>query len=293
MKSLTSDTNTVKIITIIGGTGQMGQLFARLWQQLGFIIHCVGSQDWQKIPALIEQSDAVIVSVPIHYTVATIFRIPPYLQSDTVLADFTSIKNVPFNQMLQSHTGPIVGLHPMFGPTINSPQQQVIVYCHGRDQTNYQWLLDSLAELQFSLKAMEAPAHDQAMNFIQGIEHCLTFCLGSFLHHKQQAPDQLIEIASPIYLTKLLLLGRIFDQDPILYADIIMADPQRIQLIREFSNWLSLWLDKIENHDKQSFIDEFTKTSAWMGDFTNYAQTVSDTFLTLDLDNICLKNTPS
>lgn len=282
MKLLKSVMNT-KVISIIGGHGQMGTLFRQLWQNQGYEVHAIGRKDLESCDKILTLSAAVIICVPIKDTTAMIAKLAPRLNKSTILADFTSLKVEPLMTMLAEHSGPVLGLHPMFGPTIHAPHNQIIVHCQGRNPDACQWLIDSLKQLGFTLKSMSAAKHDQAMNFIQGIEHFVTFSLGTFLYHKQEHPQELLEIASPIYLAKLLLMGRIFDQDPALYADIIMADTKRIQLIKEFSLWLNQWVTKLEQCNKAEFIAEFKQASAWMGDFTAYAQRVSDDFLTIDL----------
>ena len=272
-----------KVITIIGGKGQMGELFCRLFESLGHITHKIGSKDWDGAKQYIAQSDLVIVSVPINRTSAIIEQVAALMPVEAILADFTSIKVDPLLAMLKYHSGAVIGLHPMFGPTISSTQSQVVVCCEGRAPQQSQWLLDDLAQLGFTLKQMTASEHDQAMSFIQGVEHFITFSLGTFLHHKNQHPEKLLEIASPIYLAKLLLMGRIFDQDPKLYADIIMASPTRIALIAEFAEWLQHWVHKLQADDKTAFIEEFSSATKWMGDFTKYSQNISDDFLNIDL----------
>jgi prephenate dehydrogenase len=272
-----------KVITIIGGKGQMGELFCRLFESRGHITHKIGSRDWDDAKQYIAQSDLVIVSVPINRTNAIIEQVATLMPAEAILADFTSIKVDPLLAMLKYHSGAVIGLHPMFGPTITSTQSQVVVCCEGRYAEQSQWLVDELAQLGFTLKQMTASEHDQAMSFIQGVEHFITFSLGTFLHHKNQHPEKLLEIASPIYLAKLLLMGRIFDQDPKLYADIIMANPTRIALIAEFAEWLQHWVHKLQANDKTAFIEEFSAATRWMGDFTKYSQNISDDFLNIDL----------
>lgn len=272
-----------KQISIIGGHGLMGSLFSRLLGSLGHNINKIGKNNWNEAPEILKSSDLVIITVPIEQTENIIHKAVGFISEKCLLADFTSLKVDPLMAMLSSHNGPVIGLHPMFGPTISSTKSQVIINCPGRDQHAAQWLLDDLGTLGFTLKKMSAREHDTAMNFIQGIEHFVTFSLGTFLHHKNQHPSKLLEISSPIYLTKLLLLGRIFDQSPELYADIIMAHPERIQLIAEFADWLQKWVKEIQSHDKDNFIAEFVNASRWMGEFTAKAQKVSDHFLNVDI----------
>ena len=79
----------------------------------------------------------VIVSVPIHVTEQIIAKLPP-LPEDCILVDLASVKMVLYRQCWR-RTGPVLGLHPMFGPDSGSPAKQVVVYCDGRQPEAYQW----------------------------------------------------------------------------------------------------------------------------------------------------------
>lgn len=63
------------------------------------------------------------------------------MPDDCILCDLTSIKAEPLAAMLEAHCGPVVGLHPMFGPDIPSMAKQVIICSDGRMPETYQWLL--------------------------------------------------------------------------------------------------------------------------------------------------------
>ena len=102
----------------------------------------------------------------------------------------------------------------------------------------------------FTISSMTAENHDQAMSFIQGIEHFSTFVLGSFLKSHGEHPDSLFNLASPIYQAKLALMGRIFDQDAALYADIITADAKRVALIDEYAKYFQHWINILKNKVK-------------------------------------------
>lgn len=65
---------------------------------------------------IVADAGMVIVSVPIHVTEQVIAQLPP-LPSDCILVDLASVKSGPLQAMLAAHDGPVLGLHPMFGPT--------------------------------------------------------------------------------------------------------------------------------------------------------------------------------
>jgi prephenate dehydrogenase len=275
-----------KIITIIGGNGQMGKLFAKYWQQCGAIVHILEHNDWSNAPQLIATVDLVLICTPIHDTCNIIERTCQFIAHNTILADLTSIKAVTIDCMLEHHSGPVLGLHPIFGPTIDSPLLQTIINCGGRETKTSSWVIDSLSQLGFNVKNMQAHEHDLAMSFIQGIEHFSSFTLGAFLHNQNIYPLDLLNLSSPIYQTKLTLLGRIFDQDAQLYADIIMSDKKRIDLIELYVHFMQEWVDKIKSNKKDEFIYTFKDTSKWMGNFTTNAQLASDNFLANNKDII-------
>jgi len=267
-------------ITIVGGNGAMGKLFVNYFNSLNFITYSLDAGDWGNAQTLLYHVDIVIICVPINNTIEIIDKVCKYISNKTVLADFTSIKEPIQLHMKRLHSGPILSLHPMFGPTIAAPKSQVIINCGGQDLGSSQWFIDSLKQLGFTLVDMTTQSHDQAMSFIQGVEHFSTFALGTFLKKHNVHPQDLFSIASPIYQTKLALLGRIFDQDAGLYADIIMSDDKRIKLIEEYITWLQEWVVKLKTHKREEFIEAFNQTSRWMGDFTHESQLSSDKFLT-------------
>lgn len=255
----------------------MGQLFTKLWQQQGFGVQSLEKDDWGNANTILQNSDLVVICVPINTTLNIINQVGPYLKTSTILADFTSVKTDPIEAMLKAHTGAVLGLHPMFGPTIENPDNQVVINCGGRG--DYQWVINSINKMGFMVTDMDAKTHDTAMDFIQGIEHFSTFVLGSFLKANNQLPDNLFSLASPIYQTKLALMGRIFDQDASLYADIIASDKTRLNKIEEYSKYFSSWIAKLQLAKRDEFIDEFIATSKWMGEFTHHAQIATDEFL--------------
>ena len=125
-------------IVIVGGKGRMGQLFEKMLTLSGYQVKVLDKEEWSQAPALLADAGMVIVSVPIHLTEQVIAQLPP-LPHDCILVDIASVKNRPLQAMLAAHAGPVLGLHPMFGPDSGSPAKQVVVWCDGRQPEAYQW----------------------------------------------------------------------------------------------------------------------------------------------------------
>lgn len=258
-------------VLIIGGAGQMGAMFASLFEKSGYQVRILTESDWDDAARLCDGIDLALVSVPIEHTVTVIEKIAPFLPANALLADLTSIKKAPVAAMCKSHTGPVLGLHPLFGPTTSSLDKQIIVYSPGRDMTAGHWLVEQL-NLWGAIPVQAAPEeHDDIMEIVQALRHFATFCFGRFLFEKQVKIQRTLEFSSPIYRLELGMVGRLFAQDSGLYAQIIFATKERRELLQEFVRSLSQHIDMLENKDIPSFIHQFNDIAAWFGPFSDQA----------------------
>ncbi|MEM0911994.1 MAG: bifunctional chorismate mutase/prephenate dehydrogenase [Pseudomonadota bacterium] len=260
---VTSDINHV---VVIGGEGALGQVFVKLCKSTGYQVSIVEKDDWDTIESVVATADLVIVAVPINKTVDVIAKLPP-LPEDCVLADVTSIKEKPLNAMLENHSGPVIGLHPMFGPDAPGMIRQVVVVCHGRGQQNYAPFLEQMKLWGATLYESSAQNHDRAMSIIQVMRHFSSFVYGLHLHAEDPDLKELIAFSSPIYRLELAMVGRLFAQAPELYADIIFQDASNISLLQNFADRFNNAIRLLESNDKESFMEEFKQVSAWFGDY--------------------------
>ena len=270
-----------KKILIIGGQGQMGALFLKYFKKSkNNDIDTLDKNDWENKTDVIKHYDLVLISTPIDITNDIIKLTAQHTGPETIMADLTSIKSSPLQAMMNHHSGPVLGMHPIFGPTIDRPNNQVIIYCHGRQKSKYLWVLEYLQKINFKLIELDATKHDKAMDFIQGIEHFSTYCLGVFLEKQKIDIQQLYNIASPVYKLELAILGRLFAQNPKLYESIIMSDKMRLAKIGEFvENINQEYLSLCQN--KNEFEAKFKNVASWMGEFANHAQKETDKIIKL------------
>jgi len=258
-------------VLIVGGRGEMGRYFADWFQGAGYGVRVMSSRDWGDIANLCDGIDLAMISVPIDKTIEIINRIAPYLPPDAVLVDVTSIKKRPLAAMLEAHPGPVLGLHPLFGPTTSTLDKQIVVACGGRDAAACQWVIDQFSTWGSIIVTATAEEHDHVMEFVQALRHFATFCFGQFLAAKKAPLARTLEFSSPIYRLELGMVGRLFAQDPGLYAEIIFATPERRALLKEFIESLNKNLHMLETGDKMVFEAEFKKVAAWFGPFGEQA----------------------
>lgn len=259
-------------VVIIGGKGQLGSVFVDLFTRSNYYVECLEENDWPNSEAILAGASLVIIAVPIRLTIDIIKQLQQVkqLNENCILADVTSIKESPLQAMLNAHNGPVVGFHPMFGPDISDLMKQTIIACDGRMKEQYQWLLEQFNVWGAKVYSVSAKEHDKVMSLVQVMRHFSTIAYGKHLMEEGANIEQLLEMSSPIYRLELIMVGRLFAQDPVLYTDIIFNNPDNIQMMKAYTQRFLSLLNEVEQQDKTAFMQEFETISAWFGE---YAQT--------------------
>ncbi|HAC16220.1 MAG TPA: bifunctional chorismate mutase/prephenate dehydrogenase [Bacteroidetes bacterium] len=260
-----------KKILILGGSGGMGKQYATLFASSGHEVRILDKNDWDKALELFNGVDLVIVSVPINITVEVIKKAAQFMPHNVVLADFTSNKSEPLSAMLDVHAGPVIGLHPMHGPDVQNLSKQLMITCHGRDDAEYDWIINQFQLWGMRVLAVDPLQHDKVMNLVQGLRHFVALLHGSFMKTSELKPEDILHFSSPIYRAELMMTGRIFAQDAELYADIVFATEERRNMLLEFLGHHERLADMVRKGDKKAFIQEFESITDFFGEFAETA----------------------
>lgn len=271
-------------IVVVGGAGKMGRLFVRALQLSNYKVSILEKEDWSRASEILANAGMVIISVPIDATNQVIAKLPP-LPADCILLDLASVKQQPLAAMLAVHNGPVLGLHPMFGPDCGSFAKQVVVCCDGRYPEAYQWFLEQMQVWGARLHTTTPEQHDKHMGLIQALRHFTTFTYGLHLSRENIELNELLSLSSPIYRLELAMVGRLFAQDPNLYADIIMYSEANLALIKRYHACFSEALQLLEQGDKMAFVTAFSHIRQWFGDYADAFMLESKQLLSSANDN--------
>lgn len=253
-------------ITIIGGYGRMGRLFQEQFSAVGHNVSVLEHEDWEYADQLLNSAELVLVSVPIEYTVDVIKRAAKYLAPTTALCDITSIKTQSTQAMLEYHSGPVMGLHPMFGPNIKSFLGQKVVICPGRNNDAFQWLLGLIKNQGCELIVCTPEEHDQIMVIIQAVQHFCRLSFGIFLAEARIDIEQSLLISTPSYRQQIDSIKRLLSQNSHLCVDIILATEERCEAINSLANTYSRLAELVRMKDRDALIQEFESTQGFFED---------------------------
>lgn len=211
-------------IGIIGGTGNMGRWFKDFFSMAGHSVLVAGRKTPVSPLDMAKKSDVVILSVPIDVAIRLSEEIGPILSQDQLLMDLCSFKETILKSMLCFTQAQVVGTHPLFGPFTDSIKGQNVIVCPGRGTGWLKWLEDELQAKGAVVTRMDPIAHDRNMAVVQGLTHLLTVCMARTLQKMKMFPDELMSCSTPVFRLNINLIGRLFSQDPRLYASLIGAN---------------------------------------------------------------------
>ena len=263
-----------KTIAVIGGHGEMGACMATMFADLGHAVMIADLDTQLTNKEAARHADVVIVSVPIESTDEVIRAIGPLVRPEALLMDLTSIKSAPVRAVVESSKATVIGVHPLFGPTVHSLQGQRIVLTPGRlanDDTWLPWLKTMLHARGLNALETSPEAHDEAMAIVQVLTHFSTEVLGRTLANLDVNVDETLRFTSPVYLMDMLLTARHFAQSPALYSSIQMHNPRTNEVAEAFVAAAGELRDIAVSKDREAFNAMFESVRTLFGPFTDQA----------------------
>ncbi|MBW2989466.1 prephenate dehydrogenase/arogenate dehydrogenase family protein [Candidatus Woesearchaeota archaeon] len=265
-----------KSICIIGGTGQMGQWFKRFFESNGCSVCIAGRKTKISLKGCAAKCDVVVISVPISSTIQVIEEIGPSVREDALLIDLTSIKKGPVDAMLKNSKSAVIGTHPVFGPSVDSIKNQTVVLCPARPKGWLSWLKGIFEKNEAHVRITTPEKHDKMMSIVQGVTHFSTICLANTLKKLGIDVKESLHYTSPIYKLRMDMVGRLLNQDPILYADIEMLNPENKKAMETYIRSTRELIGIVKRKDKGEFVRFFKEGADFFGGFKKEATEYSD-----------------
>lgn len=263
-----------RIIGIIGGKGKMGTLFAEIFKKNGYKIIISDIRTKLTNKEVAKKADVVIISVPIDKTIKIINEIAPHTKKSALLMDLTSIKQDPVKTMLKAKSA-VIGFHPMFNHTSYGPNQKAII-CPIRAKNWLPWLKDFLHKNQLIFYEMSPKKHDQIMTLVQGLVHFAEISFAKTLQKTGTRLEKLLPYASPASALKIEMVARILAQDPNLYGNIQIQNPENLKILQEYLKTTNELYEIVKSKDLKKFEEYFSKSAKFLGRYKEKALFESD-----------------
>jgi len=129
----------------------------------------------------VTDADIVIVSVPIENTYDVCKSAAKFMKKGAILIDTSSVKTSIADRLQRKLPRQIkyVSIHPLFGPRVESLEDQNIVIIKGSDSASSRKIASYLKEKGANVTFLPIKDHDRAMAAFQALHH---FAMLSFLY---------------------------------------------------------------------------------------------------------------
>jgi prephenate dehydrogenase len=226
----------IESIAVIGGKGQMGQLFLDLCRESG-----VRGLPFDKplngsAAELIPSFDLVLIAVPIDAMAPVLAEIGPYLREEQILADLCSVKVAPMRQMMEAHSGPVVGTHPLFGPTGPDTGEVRVAVAEARGRDAFDAVHELCTRMGLSPFETTDEEHDRVMAFVQGLNFVTTIAYFSCT----ASQEEIGKFMTPSFQRRLDAAVKMITKDSDMFETIFETNPFSQDSVRRFRDHLQV-----------------------------------------------------
>lgn len=243
----------------------MGRWFRDHFEGNGFEVQGYSRSDGPLSARFVQASQIIILSVPVGCMSQVMQTIGPWLKPDQLLMDLGSLKADPLAVMQQEAQCPVIGTHPLFGPSVPSLQDQLVFMCsqYGGDWAD--WLNGYLAEQGARLVEIDPLKHDRLMAQVQTLRHFLLFALGRTLldlGFDRQAEG---ELSGPWFGKLLCMLSHQSQQPADLYTELALHNPFGLETMNSFSKQTQELTAILADGDKPALIEAVSQVERYFG----------------------------
>ena len=261
-------------IGIVGGAGRLGLVFAKFFRSKGYGVFISGrsisnakrkakQNDLTALTSerLMEKCNIIFFSVPVSAAPKIISRLAPLAKPGSLLCDFTSIKEKSISAMLK-HSNPkvdVIGLHPLFGPSIPIEGQNIAVI-PARGRRFIPWIRKVFEKSNLAFTTVKE--HDEMMAVVQGLMHFTSIATAMAMKSMKVDLMKADKLSTPIYRERIKAMKRILSQDSGLYAEIEMQNKSFRKVMDNFlqaSKKLQAVVRKKDKCDFSKVYDEMAR----------------------------------
>jgi len=157
--------------------------------------------------------------------------------------------------MLQAHAGPVLGLHPMFGPNTEllSGRHVIFVDVGVPEATRRaRRLFDSTMAVQVE---MDLESHDRVIAYVLGLSHALNIAFFTALAESGKSVPQLTEFSSTTFDAQVDVAGQVSAENPHLYFEIQAMNEYGLEPLDALGSAITAMRRTIEDRDEPAFVE--------------------------------------
>lgn len=253
------------IIGIIGILGKFGKVLEKYFQARGYNV--IGSDiktDSSNID-VVKNADVVVIAADLFAFADVIREITPFLRPDQLVIEIASVKQV-WRDLLLATQASVISIHPMWSHMDDWKNQRLVI-CPIRPGTWLPFVDEFFSGFGVQLITMTPEKHDSLAAIVQGLVHPLTILMAEVMRRTGVEIKEAGEIETLLFEIRAGQMGRLFAQDPELFAGLLFLNPNTAPVLRTAQAVLAELVDIIARQDLPAFKKLFAENRANLGDF--------------------------
>ncbi len=265
-------------IAIIGGSGEMGEWFARFFHQKGHDVTISGRR-YQKCLKVarklhvkaaksnveaVRGADLVIISVLMGKLERIVNEIAPELKANQKVIDITSVKELPLKIMHgYIKKSVVLGTHPMFGPSASAKGQNFILTpTNAKERRFASELGRMLKKYGFRVHILQPKKHDEMIGILLSLTHFVGLVTADTW--KELRIERYIKTSSTSFRFLLQFAKSVVDSSPELYSYLQMDVPDVFSAERTFTRKAEAWSAMVKNKRRTAFKRKMRELSEYL-----------------------------
>ncbi len=240
-------------VHIIGGTGSMGNWLKNFLEAQGIGVTVSGRKGVED--KILKNADIVFISVPISLSPNIILETSKKVNKDCLLVDLSSVVSET-TKALKATKLAAANIHPLFGPTISSIQNQKIILSRIKTSKKIETLIKILTNAGAQVIEMTPAQHDLQMANIQNLVHFANLTLAKTLIDNEI--NLTGKISTPVFLAQLSTLSRVISKSPELLSEIQLGNSSAQRVLEDYIEYQIKVLDFVKNNDNKKLTNEFS-----------------------------------
>jgi prephenate dehydrogenase len=286
-------------VAILGGTGSMGQWFAKYYHDKGFEV-IISGRTPEKTARIakelgidyadsdveaVRDANMVIVSHPIEVTAKSILETAGHLKKGAILFDIASVKGDAIEALEKAAKMGVraISIHPLYGPGAQSIRGKQILMIPINEDVHVVNEMTQMFEADGGIvHVLESGAvHDKMMALTLGLPHLLNIIFGKAISEEDIRVVK--KCSGTTFALQLLLTESVLSQDPNLYYAIQSQNPAFQDVLNQLIRILEEMASAITTRDKKRFITTFEETKASISRDSEFSSAYQRFYRALDV----------
>lgn len=253
-------------ISVIGGSGQMGRAFVRLFENMGHEVMIIDPIAENNLTVEdVGDSDIVVIATPISSVSDILSDLDKVCRDDALIFDISSLKS-PFIKDLEqlARRRNVCSVHPMFGPSVRSIHGRNLIVCDCGSETAVELAVNLLNDRGAKIKIIPLEKHDEYMSYVLGLSHIVNIAFFTVLRNSEIPFEEFISLSSTTFDRMTDTFMSVALEDPELYYEIQNLNADRDRMLDELDRGIEQVSKAAASEDSEMFKELMLKGKEYL-----------------------------